>query len=296
MLSGRIGCKAIIITGLFVPPNNVMLAFNQKIKASWNQKNSLLCVGLDPDMNRIPAKIKSSKEPLFEFNTHIIDATASWVCAFKPQIAYYAAFGAEAQLEKTINYIHNHYADTPVILDAKRGDIGSTARMYAMEAFERYQADAVTVNPYMGGDTLEPFLECSDRGVFILCKTSNPGSHDFQQLVSGDKEIYQHVAERATNAWNKNNNVGLVVGATYPEIIKDVRKLVGEMPLLVPGIGTQGGDLELVLKNGLTANKTGLIINVSRSVAYASEDDDFAKAAEIQARQLFDQINGLRHI
>lgn len=269
-----------------------MSGFYKKLADSWNRQNSLLCVGLDPDTDKLPDAIKKERHPLYQFNKEIIDATAQWVCAYKPQVAYYSAVGAEIQLEKTIRYIRSEYPDIPVILDAKRGDIGATARMYAKEAFERYQADAVTVNPYMGGDTLEPFLRFQNQGVIVLCRTSNPGSGDLQQLVSGERTIYQHVAHLAVSQ-NKNNNVALVVGATYPQVIQEVRQIVGNMPLLIPGIGTQGGDLEGVLENGLTAEKNGLLINVSRAVIFAA-GADFATAAANQAQSICQQINQSR--
>ncbi len=272
-----------------------MSRFYKKLTDCWQRQDSLLCVGLDPDVDRLPATIRKEKQPLYKFNKEIIDATAQWVCAYKPQVAYYSAIGAETQLEKTIHYIRSEYPDIPVILDAKRGDIGATARMYAREAFERYQADAVTVNPYMGGDTLEPFLSFENHGVIILCRTSNPGSGDFQQLVSGDKTLSQHVTHLAVSKWNKNNNVALVVGATYPQAIKEVRQMTAQMPLLIPGIGTQGGDLKAVLQNGLNAEKTGLVINVSRAVIFAS-DSDFATAAANQAQRLCQQINQYRFL
>ena len=270
-----------------------MSSFYKKLSVSWTQQNSLLCVGLDPDVDRLPTTIRKEKHPLYKFNKEIIDATAPWVCAYKPQMAYYAAIGAEIQLEKTIHYIRSEYPDIPVILDAKRGDIGATARMYAREAFERYQADAVTVNPYMGGDTLEPFLCFENHGVIVLCRTSNPGSGDFQQLVSGARALYQHVAHMAASQWNKNNNVALVVGATYSQAIKEVRQITADMPLLIPGIGTQGGDLKEILQNGLTTEKTGLIINVSRAVIYAP-GADFAIAAAKHAQHVRQQINQYR--
>ncbi|WP_423910434.1 orotidine-5'-phosphate decarboxylase [Candidatus Spongiihabitans sp.] len=273
-----------------------MSGFYKKLTNSWNKQNSLLCVGLDPDVARLPKSIKNDKHPLYRFNKEIIDATAQWACAYKPQAAYYSAVGAEIQLEKTIRYIKSEYPAIPAILDAKRGDIGSSARMYAIEAFERYQADAVTVNPYMGGDALEPFLRFQNHGIIVLCRTSNPGSGDFQQLISGDREIYQHVAHLAALQWNKNNNVALVVGATYPEAIKQVRRIVGNMPLLVPGIGAQGGALEGVLKNGLTEQKNGLIINVSRGIIFASEGPDFLTAAANQAQSICKRINQYRSI
>ena len=269
--------------------------FCQKLAESWHRQHSLLCVGLDPDPSILPRSLRTSDHPLFEFNRAIIDATASFCCAFKPQIAFYSAHRAEHQLEKTIDYIKTHYPPIPVILDAKRGDIGATARMYAREAFERYNADAVTVNPYMGGDTLAPFLSFRDRGVVALCKTSNSGSGDIQDLMVAGEEVYKKVAKLAVSSWNKNNNVALVVGATYPEIIGQIRQIVGNMPLLIPGIGTQGGDIEAVLANGLTADKTGLVINVSRAIIHAGGNhQDFAEAAAGKAEQLNQQINHLR--
>ena len=268
--------------------------FQTKLEKSWSLNQSLLCVGLDTDPNRIPQCIKGDQR-LFEFNRAIIEATAASVCAFKPQIAYYAAIGAEKQLEQTINYIKSNHPDLLVILDAKRGDIGATAKMYAKEAFERYNADAVTVNPYMGGDTLEPFLEYQDRGVIVLCRTSNPGSGDLQQLEVGPTtSLSTAVARKAFTEWNTNNNVGLVVGATYPEEIRQVRELVGNMPLLVPGIGAQGGDLEAVVKAGIDANKNGLMINASRSIIYAGDGENFAEAAASEAALLHGQINVAR--
>ena len=271
-----------------------MSNFYKKLFNSWNRQNSLLCVGLDPDLTRLPEVVRSGREPLYLFNKEIIDATAQWVCSFKPQIAYYSAIGAEAQLEKTIHYIKSKYPEITVVLDAKRGDIGSTAKMYAKEAFERYHADAVTVNPYMGGDSLEPFLQYENQGVIVLCRTSNPGGGDIQQLDSGGSPVYQHVARMAASTWNENHNIALVVGATYPELIGEVRQIVGDMPLLIPGIGTQGGDLEAVLRNGLTKEKTGLIINVSRAVLYADDGTNFAAAAATQAQKLCQQINQYR--
>ncbi|MCY3768100.1 MAG: orotidine-5'-phosphate decarboxylase [Gammaproteobacteria bacterium] len=262
-----------------------MKGFYKKLAVSWKNQNSLLCIGLDPDLERLPETIRKGKAPLFEFNREIIDATALWACAFKPQIAYYAAIGAEAQLEKTIEYIHTHYPLLPVVLDAKRGDIGSTARKYAQEAFQRYQADAVTVNPYMGGDTLQPFFEHEDKGVFILCRTSNPGSGDFQEMKSGQHFLYEQVAQRAMK-WNVRNNIGLVAGATFPEVIGRIREIVGDMPLLIPGIGKQGGDIREVLRNGLNADKTGLVINVSRAILYSGGGRDFAAVAGDRAREI----------
>lgn len=270
--------------------------FYKKISESWKQQKSLLCVGLDPDPFRISEFVKQKKDALFIFNREIIDATAEYVCAFKPQIAYYAAVGAENQLEKSIDYIKTKYPNISIILDAKRGDISSTAKLYAMEAFDRYQADAVTVNPYMGGDTLQPFLDYQDKGVFVLCRTSNPGSGDIQMLQDSGSPIYQHVAKKAVSEWNKNRNIGLVVGATYADEIAEVRKIVNDVPLLVPGVGTQGGDISVVLKNGLTEGKAGLIINVSRTILYAGKDENFSTAAAKAAQNISRQINQDRQL
>ena len=267
--------------------------FKEKLKAAWCNQNSLLCVGLDPDPDRLPGSITGPRR-LFEFNRRIIDATAESVCAFKPQIAYYSAVGAEDQLVLTIDYIQQHYPGIPVILDAKRGDIGSTAAMYAREAFERYNADAVTVNPYMGGDTLAPFLQYAERGTFVLCRTSNPGSGDIQQLSTDGGSVALRVAGLAAGEWNSNENIGLVVGATWPAEIRAVREVVGEMPLLIPGVGAQGGDLSAVLDAGLNRDGTGIVINASRSIIYAGDGADFAEAAGVEARSVRRQINQIR--
>lgn len=266
------------------------MSFVQKLCAAWKSRNSLVCVGLDPDPEKIPASLTGS-DCLFQFNREVIDATAPWCSVFKPQIAYYAAVGAEDQLESTIRYIHQHYSEIPVILDAKRGDIGATATMYAREAFERYKADAVTVNPYMGGDTLQPFLSYEDKGVIVLCRTSNPGSSDIQQLESDGQSVAARVAKLAAAEWNIHGNTCLVVGATWPDELATVRKIVGDMPLLVPGVGAQGGDLEQVLRNGLDQEDCGLMINSSRGIIYASDGSDFAEAAGHAAETLCQQIN-----
>ena len=254
------------------------MSFKQILQTAWQESGSLLCVGLDPDLRKLPAIVAQSDRPIFEFNRQIIDQTAEYCCCFKPQIAYYAAFGAESELEQTIRYIKQHHPHHPVILDAKRGDIGATADMYALEAFERYGADAVTVNPYMGGDTLQPFLDYADRGVVILCRTSNGGSAEFQGLDCEGELLAHRVARRAIR-WNGNDNVGLVTGATYPDEIGQIRAIVGDIPLLVPGVGAQGGELRAVLANGLTDDGAGLVINSSRGIIYAGDGDDFAVAA-----------------
>ena len=268
--------------------------FYKTIENAWVKNNSLVCVGLDPDLQKIPVHLKTVENPIFEFNKALVDATADLVCAYKPQCAYYAAEGAESQLSMTIDYIHEHHPDIPVILDAKRGDIGSTAKMYAREVFERFGADAVTVNPYLGGDTLEPFLERKEKGVIILCRTSNPGAGDIQDLETGGKKLYEVIAEKASNEWNGNNNVLLVVGATYPRELKEIREIVGEMPLLVPGIGAQGGDVEASVTNGKTKSGGGMIINSSRGIIYAGSGPDFGEAARRETDVLRKEINRYR--
>ena len=267
------------------------MKFVQRLERAWNAGQTLLCVGLDPDPARLPKHLADADYPMFEFGRAIVDATADLVCAFKPQIAYYAAARAEDQLEMTIAHIRRRHPGIPVILDAKRGDIGSTAEMYAKEAFERYQADAVTVNPYLGFDALAPFLEFSDKGVIVLCRTSNPGARDVQDIESKGRKLYQIIAEKAARDWNANGNVLLVVGATYPEELAQIRAIVGDMPILVPGVGAQGGDVAAVVANGATADETGLIISASRAVLYAGSGADYAEAARSAAQKLRDEIN-----
>ena len=267
------------------------MKFVQRLERAWAAGQTLLCIGLDPDPARLPKQLAASSHPIFEFGRAIVDATADLVCAYKPQIAYYAAARAEDQLEMTIAHIRRHHSAIPVILDAKRGDIGSTAEMYAKEAFERYQADAVTVNPYLGFDALAPFLEFSDKGVIVLCRTSNPGARDVQDIESKGRKLYQIIAEKAARDWNANGNVLLVVGATYPGELAEIRAIVGDMPILVPGVGAQGGDVAAVVANGATADGTGLIISASRAVLYAGSGKDYAEAARSAAQKLRDEIN-----
>ncbi|MCD4702334.1 MAG: orotidine-5'-phosphate decarboxylase [Candidatus Aegiribacteria sp.] len=270
------------------------MTFIENLASSWSKNDSLVCVGLDPDIEKIPAHLRAAETPLFEFNRAIIDQTADLVCAFKLQVAYYSASGAELDLELTVAYIHENYPGIPVILDAKRGDIGSTAEMYVREAFDRFGVDAVTVNPYMGTDTLEPFLDRSDRGVIILCRTSNPGAGDFQDLISDGRKLYQIVADKAAHEWNRNGNVLLVVGATYPDELREIRSIAGSMPFLVPGIGVQGGDVESAVMNGKNQDGTGMIINSSRGIIYSGNGKDFAEAARKAALNLRNEINRYR--
>ncbi len=270
------------------------MRFMSSLQAAWQRNDSLVCVGLDPEPSKFPAHLHGDPDAIFDFCRAIVDATADLVCAFKPQIAHFAAHGAEGALQRLIAHIHAAHPGVPVILDAKRGDIGSTAQHYAIEAFDRYRADAVTVNPYLGRDSVQPFLDRADKGVIILCRTSNPGSRDLQDLEVGGRKLYQHVAETVASDWNANGNCALVVGATWPQELADVRARVGDLPLLVPGIGAQGGDVEAVVRNGRTANGTGLMISSSRAILYADSGDDFAEAARAAATALRENINRCR--
>jgi orotidine-5'-phosphate decarboxylase len=267
------------------------MAFMQQLQSAWESNDSLVCVGLDPDPKRMPAALENDDDAVFTFCAAIVDATADLVCAFKPQAAHFAALGAEDTLARLIAHIHDEHAGVPVILDAKRGDIGTTAKHYAAEAFDRYGADAVTVNPYLGHDALRPFLDRADKGVIVLCRTSNPGAADFQTLKCDGESLYLKVAESVARRWNTHRNCALVAGATYPEELGAIRRKVGEMPLLVPGVGAQGGSVEAVLKNGLTRNQTGLIISSSRAILYASEEEDYADGAREAASTLRNDIN-----
>ena len=273
--------------------------FMQALRQRWNAVDSLVCVGLDPEPAKFPARFAADSDAVFNFCRDIVDATAGQVCAFKPQIAHFAALGAEESLQRLIAYIHERYPGIPVILDSKRGDIGSTAQHYATEAFQRYAADAVTANPYLGRDSVQPFLDYADRGVVILCRTSNPGASDLQDLpvqqADGNaRPLYQCVAEAIARDWNGHRNCMLVVGATWPGQLREVRAIVGDMPFLVPGVGAQGGDVEAVVSNARTTDGTGLVISSSRAVLYASSGDDFAEAAAAAARELREQINRYR--
>jgi orotidine-5'-phosphate decarboxylase len=260
-------------------PQNFAARLAHAIAAS----NSLVCVGLDPQLALLPAELARDPEPLYSFNRRVIDATWDIAAAYKPQIAFYSAVGAEAELTQSIRYIRARSPHALVILDAKRNDIGNTAEAYAHEAFDRYGADAVTVNPYMGEDSVLPFLARSDRGAALLCRTSNPGARDFQDLTVEGMPLYRHVAARAAGRWNQNRNLMLVVGATYPREMAELRAAHPELPFLVPGIGAQGGDLEATLEAGLDAAGTGLLINSSRAIIYAGAGQGTGSADAIRA-------------
>ena len=261
--------------------------FTEKLLTASRRNKSLLCVGLDPDPKLMPDKVG-----IFEFNQAIIDATSDLVCAYKPNLAFYEALGSEGldALKRTIKYIPE---DIPVIGDAKRGDIGNTAKAYAKTIFSNFNFDAATVNPYLGFDSIEPFIQYRDKGVFILCRTSNAGAVDFQslrcQVENGHRPLFEIVALKAKQ-WNIYGNIGLVVGATYPEELRLIRQIHPDMPLLIPGIGAQGGDLASTVRYGVDAQGEKAIINSSRQIIYASREKDFAEAARQVASELRDQI------
>ncbi|MFA5775406.1 MAG: orotidine-5'-phosphate decarboxylase [Ilumatobacteraceae bacterium] len=267
------------------------MGFTSKLRNAWASNNSMLCVGLDPDVTKFPPSLRNEANGIERFCINIIDATHDLVCAFKPQIAYFSSVGAEDQLERICNYIRTNYPDVVLILDAKRGDIGDTATQYAREAFDRYGADAVTVNPYLGTDTLQPFFAHNGKGVIIICRTSNPGSGEFQLHEHDGEPMYVTIAKTAASTWAKLGDCALVVGATYPDELRQVREIVGDMPILVPGIGAQGGNIASAVKNGSTSDSTGLIINSSRAILYASNDDaTFALSARAVATRTRDEI------
>ena len=267
------------------------MGFINKLQHTWVKNDSLLCVGLDPDTTKFPESLRNDVRGIEKFCTAIVDATADMVCAFKPQIAYFAAVGAEAQLERICQYIRSTYPNMVIILDAKRGDIGDTAKQYATEAFDRYGADAVTVNAFLGTDSLQPFFDHQDKGVIVLCRTSNVGSGEFQLREHDGEPLYMQIARTAATKWSQLGECALVVGATYPDELRKVREVVGDMPILVPGIGAQGGDVAAVVRNGKTANNTGLIINSSRAILYANtSDSEFAAAARAAASRARDEI------
>ena len=273
--------------------------FLAQLRQVQQRRDSLLCVGLDPEPERFPVPWQGDSARIFEFCARIVDATKDLVCAYKPQIAYFAAQRAEDQLENLLAYIRRVAPEVPVILDAKRGDVGSTAEQYAREAFVRYQADAVTLSPFMGFDSIEPYLKYDGRGLILLCRTSNPGGDDLQNqtLANGDK-LFEHIAKLATGPWNASGCIGLVVGATYPAEVARVRELAPTLPLLIPGIGTQGGDAQATVRAGWrgAGGKTTapIMVSSSRAVLYASRGNEFASAARDAALHTRDLLNAAR--
>lgn len=262
--------------------------FLDMLRQATARNHSFLCVGLDPEPSRFPGEWRGRSDKIYDFCAAIVDATADLVCAFKPQIAYFAAHRAEDQLERLMQHIRSHAPDIPVILDAKRGDIGSTAEQYAKEAFERYGADAVTLSPFMGFDSVAPYLAYPDKGAFLLCRTSNPGGDDLQNQrlasLEGEPLLYEHIARLVQGPWNRNGQLGLVVGATYPQEIEKVRALAPNVPLLIPGVGAQGGDAVATVKAGLRPGGM-IVVNSSRAILYASSQPDFAEAARAEAQR-----------
>lgn len=276
---------------------NRRMTFIDMLRAAEARNQSMLCVGLDPEPSRFPGAYQGDPRKIYDFCAAIVDATADLAIAFKPQIAYFAAHRAEDQLEKLMAHMRANAPQVPVILDAKRGDIGATAEQYAREAFERYDADAVTLSPFMGWDSVQPYLKYEGKGAFLLCRTSNPGGDDLQNQrladLPGQPRLYEHVAALAQGPWNLNGQLGLVVGATYPEEIARVRQLAPTLPLLIPGVGAQGGDAVATVKAGWT--KDGLIaVNSSRAILYASSGEDFAQAARREAMKTRDLLQVAR--
>lgn len=286
------------------------MTFQQKLDAIVTKQNSLVCVGLDSEMTKLPAVVKSDAHPQFAFNKAIIDATHELVCAYKPNSAFYEARGTEGivELKMTCDYLREKYPDIPIILDAKRADIGSTNEGYVAFAFDWLGVDAITLQPYLGKDAILPFLNRKEKGCIILCRTSNPGAGEFQDLLAFDSgftpsvhpegnqsvKIYQHVARKVVKEWNANGNCLLVVGATYPEELAAVRKIAGDMTFLVPGVGAQGGDIEKTVRAGLNSTKSGMIINSSRGIIFASTGVNYAEKAREETLKLRDDINRYR--
>ena len=283
------------------------MTFYKKLSSIMTTQKSLLCVGLDSDVNRLPKGIRKNKYPQFAFNKRIIDATHDFVCAYKPNSAFYEARGEQGiiELKMTCDYLHKKYPDIVIILDAKRADIGNTNNCYVSFIFDYLGVDAVTLHPYLGRNAIQPFLDRKEKGSIILCRTSNPGAGEFQDLLLNKSQssealtkegrpLYQIIAEEVVQKWNTNNNCALVVGATYPEELKIVRRIAKNMPFLIPGIGVQGGNIEKTVKAGLDSHGAGMIINISRSAIFASSKADFAQKARKKAISFSDQINQYR--
>jgi orotidine-5'-phosphate decarboxylase len=274
------------------------MTFLEQLQDAERQNGSLLCVGLDPEPSKFPASMKGDASKIYDFCAQIVDATADLAISFKPQIAYFAAHRAEDQLEKLMAHMRRTAPHVPVILDAKRGDIGATAEQYAIEAFERYGADAVTLSPFMGFDSVQPYLKHHGKGAFLLCRTSNPGGDDLQNQrlasVEGQPLLYEHIAKLAQGPWNVNGQLGLVVGATYPVEIERVRSLAPTLPLLIPGVGAQGGDAVATIKAGYRQSQGvtsgAVIVSSSRAILYASSGPDFAQAARNEAMRTRDVL------
>ena len=275
------------------------MTFLAQLASAAAHNHSMLCVGLDPEPAKFPGALQGDVSKIYDFCAAIVDATADTVVAFKPQIAYFAAHRAEAQLERLMQHMRRTAPQVPIILDAKRGDIGSTAAQYAIEAFERYGADAVTLSPFMGFDSVEPYLKYHGKGAFLLCRTSNPGGDDLQNQrlarIDGQPLLYEHIAQLAQGPWNVNGQLGLVVGATYPLEIERVRAVAPRLPLLIPGVGAQGGDAAATVRAGWRADAP-IVVNSSRAILYASNGDDFAEAARREALRTRDVLHNARNV
>lgn len=274
--------------------------FTEKIQNRWSQVG-MICVGLDPDFAEIPAVLKaensSIEDVLFAFNREIIDATADLVCAYKPNIAFYEAHGEAGAraLARTVAHIRDAYSEIPIILDAKRADIGNTNLYYVKAVFDELGADAITIHPYLGKEAVQPFLDRKDKGVIVLVKTSNSGGGEFQNLKVADsgEPLYKVVARNIANSWNANGNCSVVVGATYPEELAEVRTIIGDMPILIPGIGAQGGDIQKTVMAGKDSKGFGMIISASRSIIFASSGADFAQASRKATEGLVSEIQAI---
>lgn len=273
------------------------MTFQQKLDAIVQKNNSLVCVGLDSDLSKLPEKFKTAEHPQFEFNKAIIDATHDLVCSYKPNSAFYEARGDKgiAELKMTFDYLTQTYPEIITILDAKRADIGNTNNGYVTFAFDYLKTDAITLHPYLGSGAITPFLQREDKGIIILCRTSNPGAEELQDLrVAGGDPVYKIVAQKVATEWNVNGNCLLVMGATYPEELREIRSLAKDMTFLVPGVGVQGGDVEATVRAGINSKKAGMIINSSRGIIFASAGEDFAQKAREETQKLKDQINIFR--
>ncbi len=268
----------------------------QKLNQQVDRVNSLLCIGLDSQLGKIPQHLQKERYPQYAFNKAIIDATAEFVSSYKPNSAFYEARGEQGmkELKMTFDYIHNTHPEIVTILDAKRADIGSSNEGYVQYIFDYLGTDSVTLHPYLGSEALAPFLNRADKASIILCRTSNPGAGEFQDMMVENEPVYIHVARRISDGWNKNQNCMLVVGATYPEEMKKIRSQVGNMPFLVPGIGAQGGDVEKTVKAGMDSKKRGMMVSSSRGIIFASKGEDFAQKAGEEAKKLRDEINKYR--
>lgn len=270
--------------------------FQDKLDKVIAKNNSLVCVGLDSSINKLPEHLKKKEYPQYEFNKAIIDKTHDFVCAYKPNSAFYEAQGAKGieELKMTCDYIKNKYSDVIIILDAKRADIGSTNEGYAKYAFDYLGVDAITLHPYLGSEAIKPFLEREDKGSIILCRTSNLGAGEIQDLFINGETLYSVIAKKVVNEWNRKRNCLMVIGATYPKELREVRKIAGDMTFLVPGIGAQGGDIQVTVQAGINSKKAGMIINSSRGIIFASSNDDFAEQARKETIILRDTINKYR--